>query len=418
VEWALPLHGMGLTRLPDGVGVGVIRGRAGGRRPVPAAEGTGGRAPTHAQRGRMTRIAIIGLGYWGPNLVRAFDGLPDAEVSLICDLDETRLMQVGAHFPHMRATDDSEEVFASGVDAVVIATPTRTHHALARRALESGLHVFVEKPLARTAAECEDLIALAEERGLALMTGHIFLYTAAVAKLRDYVDSGELGEVCCITAARRNLGPIRSDVNALWDLAPHDISIILHLLGATPVSVNCQGLAHLRPDVHDVCVLTMHFPSGLMAVVHSSWLDPNKVRQMTIVGTRKMAVYDDIEPLEKIRLYDKGVDGPRYHMEFGDFPFSYRYGETRSPYLVEEEPLKAEARHFVECVRTGAQPRTDGRGGLDVVRVLEAADRSLASGGGRVLLGEAPAPAAPGRARRLGRRRVRIVGLAPAPSTL
>ena len=361
----------------------------------------------------MTRIAIIGLGYWGPNLVRTFDGLPDAEVTMVCDRDPTRLMQVGARFPHVRATDDAEEVFASGdVDAVVIATPTATHHWLARRALESGLHVFVEKPLASSAAQCEDLIALSEARGLTLMCGHIFLYTAAVAKLREYVQTGELGDVCCITAARRNLGPVRSDVNAMWDLAPHDISIILHLLGETPVSVNCQGLAHLRPDVHDVCVLTMHFPSGLMAVVHSSWLDPNKVRQMTLVGTRKMAVYDDIEPLEKIRVYDKGIDAPPHHVDFGEFPFTYRYGDTFSPYLVEEEPMKAEARHFVECAARGVHPRTDGRGALDVVRVLEAADRSLAAGGARVSMVpepvHAPAPAKP------ARRRVRVPALGPS----
>ena len=363
----------------------------------------------------MTRIAIIGLGYWGPNLVRAFDGLPDAEVTMVCDRDATRLMQVGARFPHVRATDDAEEVFAGGhVDAVVIATPTATHHGLARRALEAGLHVFVEKPLASTVAQCEDLIALSEARGLTLMCGHIFLYTAAVAKLREYVETGELGHLCCITAARRNLGPIRSDVNALWDLAPHDISIILHLLGETPVSINCQGLAHLRPDVHDVCVLTMHFPSGLMAVVHSSWLDPNKVRQMTLVGTRKMAVYDDIESLEKIRVYDKGVEGgPRPHVDFGEFPFSYRYGDTCSPYLVEEEPLKAEARHFVECAGRGTHPRTDGRSALEVVRVLEAADRSLAAGGARVSMVPEPVrdrsaePAAP------ARRRIRVPALGP-----
>ncbi|HEX2206245.1 MAG TPA: Gfo/Idh/MocA family oxidoreductase [Longimicrobium sp.] len=361
----------------------------------------------------MTRIAIIGLGYWGPNLVRAFDGLPDAEVTMICDRDATRLMQVATRFPHVRATDDAEEVFTSGhADAVVIATPTATHHRLAKRALEAGLHVFVEKPLASTAAQCEELIALSEARGLTLMCGHIFLYTAAVAKLRDYVQTGELGHLCCITAARRNLGPIRSDVNALWDLAPHDISIILHLLGETPLSVNCQGLAHLRPDVHDVCVLTMHFPSGLMAVVHSSWLDPNKERRMTLVGTRKMAVYDDIEPLEKIRVYDKGVDAPPHHVDFGEFPFSYRYGDTCSPYLVEEEPLKAEARHFVECAGRGVRPRSDGQGALDVVRVLEAADRSLAAGGARVSMAPEPVRASVPAAR--ARRRVRVP--APGPS--
>ena len=340
----------------------------------------------------MLRIGVVGLGYWGPNLVRAFDGLPDARVTRVCDTDPHRLAQTCARFS-AAGTDDARELMeADDVDAVVIATPTRTHHALALRALDRGLHVFVEKPLAASAAECEELVARAEARGVVLFTGHIFLYTAAVRKLKALLDEGELGKVAFITAARRNLGPIRGDVNAMWDLAPHDISIILHLLGTLPESVNCQGLDHLRPGVHDLCLLTMRFASGEMAVVHSSWLDPNKVRQMTIVGSRQMAVYDDIEPLEKIRLYDKGVDAPPYHTDFGEFPFSFRYGDTRSPYLVEEEPLKAEARHFVDCVLRGEAPRTDGRGGLDVVRILEAADRSLREGGGRVFLDPQAAP--------------------------
>ncbi|HEX6910671.1 MAG TPA: Gfo/Idh/MocA family oxidoreductase [Longimicrobium sp.] len=343
----------------------------------------------------MLRIGVIGLGYWGPNLVRAFDGLADARVTRVCDTDAHRLAQTCARFP-VTGTDDPLELMDSGdVDAVVVATPTRTHHALALAALDRGLHVFVEKPLAASTAECEELIARADARGVVLFTGHIFLYTAAVRKLAEMMAAEELGKVAFITAARRNLGPVRGDVNALWDLAPHDISIILHLLGGLPASVNCQGLDHLRPGLHDVCLLTMHFAGGVMAVVHSSWLDPSKVRQMTIVGSRQMAVYDDIEPLEKIRLYDRGVDVPPYHTDFGEFALSYRYGDTRSPYLVEEEPLKAEARTFVECALRGGASRSDGRAGLDVVRILEAADRSLADGGGRVWLTPRAAVAVP-----------------------
>ena len=341
----------------------------------------------------MLRIGVIGLGYWGPNLVRAFDGLPDARVTHVCDTDPHRLAQTCARFPVTGTDDPLELMDGGGVDAVVIATPTRTHHRLALPALDRGLHVFVEKPLAASTAECEELIARADERGVVLFTGHIFLYTAAVRKLAEMMAGDELGKVAFITAARRNLGPVRGDVNALWDLAPHDISIILHLLGGLPASVNCQGLDHLRPGLHDVCLLTMHFASGVMAVVHSSWLDPSKVRQMTIVGSRQMAVYDDIEPLEKIRLYDRGVEAPPYHTDFGEFAFSYRYGDTRSPYLVEEEPLKAEARHFVECALRGGPSRSDGRAGMDVVRILEAADRSLADGGGRVWLEPRAVPA-------------------------
>jgi predicted dehydrogenase len=339
----------------------------------------------------MIRIGIVGLGYWGPNLVRAFDAQPGVEVAAVCDLDPARLASVCTRFPNVAATDDADELFRiPGLDAVAIVTPTRTHYALARRALEQGLHVFVEKPLASSVAESEALVALAEARGRVLFVGHIFLYTAAVAKLRELVEGGDLGPLCHITAARRNLGPVRTDVNALWDLAPHDISIVLHLLGRLPESVNCQGTAHLHPGVHDVTFLTMHFSGGVMASIHSSWLDPNKVREMTLVGGRKMVVYDELEPLEKIKIYDKGIDAPGYHTEFGEFAYSYRYGDTYSPRLVEEEPLKAECRHFVDCVARGERPRTDGVNGLEVVRVLEAAQKSLASGGGKVSLNGTP----------------------------
>jgi predicted dehydrogenase len=335
----------------------------------------------------MLRIGIIGLGYWGPNLVRAFDAQAGVEVAVVCDRDPARLASVCSRFPKVAATDDAEEVFRTeGLDAVAIVTPTRTHFELARRALERGLHVFVEKPLTASGAEGEALVALAEARGRVLFVGHIFLYTAAVAKLRELVERAELGPLCHIAAARRNLGPVRTDVNALWDLAPHDISIILHLLGRLPETVNCQGTAHLRPGVHDVTFLTMHFSDGVMASVHSSWLDPNKVREMTLVGTRKMVVYDDLQPLEKIKIYDKGIEAPGYHTDFGEFAYSYRYGDTHSPRLVEEEPLRAECRHFAECVTRGERPRTDGTNGLEVVRVLEAAQRSLARGGGCVRL--------------------------------
>ncbi len=335
----------------------------------------------------MVRIGLVGLGYWGPNLARIFGGLPNSQVTICCDLDEGRLQQMATRFRDLRTTNNLDEVLdADRIDAVVIATPTRTHHALARRALERGLHTFVEKPLATSIAECEDLIALAEKKGVVLFVGHVFLYTAAVNKLKQLIASGELGDLCYIASNRLNLGPVRSDVNALWDLAPHDISIILHLMGRTPVSASCQGLAFLNKNLHDVAVLTMHFENGTMAVVHSSWLDPNKVRRMTLVGNKKMAVYDDVEPLEKIKIYDKGVEAPSYYDTFGEFHFSYRYGDTYSPRLLEIEPLKAECQHFIECLLKHEQPRTDGYNGMEVVRVLEAADLSLHNGGARVPL--------------------------------
>jgi predicted dehydrogenase len=336
----------------------------------------------------ITRVGIIGLGYWGPNLVRTFDSLPSTRVTAVCDSDTTRIAALTSRLPELFATPDAEALLSRDrVDAVVIATPTGTHHQLAKQALQQGLHTFVEKPLATTSDECEELIELARAQGVQLFVGHIFLYTAAVAKLKELVDSNHLGEMAYISSTRLNLGPVRKDVNALWDLAPHDISIILHLVGNLPASVNCQGVAYLNQRVHDVCTLTMHFPSGLMAIVHTSWLDPNKVRRMTVVGNRQMAVYDDLEPLEKIKIYDKGIEAPAYHTDFAEFQISYRYGDTHSPRLMEEEPLRAECRHFIDCIQTDIQPKSDGHNGLDVVRVLEAADASLRNGGGRVEMG-------------------------------
>jgi predicted dehydrogenase len=335
----------------------------------------------------MVRIGVVGLGYWGPNLARVVADLPDAELRVLCDLDPVRLAEAAIRFPDARVTADAEEVFGrDDLDAVIIATPTRTHYALARRAIERGLHVFVEKPLATTPAECADLTQRAADRGVVLFVGHIFLYTAAVARLKAIIDGGELGNVRSISAVRRNLGPVRSDVNALWDLATHDISIVLHLLGELPVQVNCQGVAHLQADVEDVCMLTMTFASGVMAVVHSSWMDPTKIRQMTVVGASRMAVFDDMEPVEKLRVHDKGIDLPQPRNGGAASGYQYRSGETHSPSLQAVEPLKNQLQHFVDCVTTGARPQTDGENGWEVVQVLEAADRSLRAGGAPVRL--------------------------------
>jgi predicted dehydrogenase len=335
----------------------------------------------------MVRVGIIGLGYWGPNLVRNFSELPESDVTALCDLDPARLQKVSSRFPRAYATDQADEVLKRDlIDAVVIATPTRTHYSLARKALDQGIHVFTEKPMATSVAECEDLIRLAKEKGSVLFVGHIFLYNAAVLKLKEYIRGGELGNISYICSSRLNLGPVRTDVNALWDLATHDISIILHLIESEPVSVNCQGLAHLNKEVHDVCTVTIHFRNGCMAILHSSWLDPNKVRLMTVVGDKKMAVYNDIDPLEKIKIYEKGIDKPAYTDSFGEFHFSYRYGDTFSPRIVEGESLKAECKHFIHCIEQKIEPRTNGRNGMEVVNVLVGADYSLQNGGGRVLL--------------------------------
>ena len=311
----------------------------------------------------------------------------------MCDRDNDRLVNVCRRFPEVIGTVDHTDVLRRDrVDAVVIATPTKTHHQLALQALDKGIHAFVEKPLATSSRECAELISLADANRCVLFVGHVFLYSAAVSKLKEIVDSGDLGDICYISSTRLNLGPVRRDVNALWDLAPHDISIILELLGGSPLSVSCSGLAYLDENIHDVCNLSMQFPNNRMGMIHVSWLDPHKRRMMTIVGNRKMAVYNDIEPLEKIRIYDNGVEAQPFSSSFGEFLYSYRYGDILSPRIKEVEPLKAEAREFLDAVLSEARPKTDGWNGLRVVEVIETADRSLRNGGGHMAIESAAAP--------------------------
>lgn len=333
----------------------------------------------------MLRIGVIGLGYWGPNLVRCFDGIDVCEVVAICDRDQERLAHVGQRLPEAVRVNDAQQVLdADVVDAVVIATPTKTHYALAKQALGKGLHVFSEKPLATSSEECVELIELAAANDCVLFVGHVFLHSAPVAKLKTLVESGDLGDLCYIASSRLNLGPVRHDVNALWDLAPHDVSIMLHLMDALPTEVSCSGLAYLNPKVHDVCSLSLHFADRRMGIVHVSWLDPRKKREMTVVGNKKMAVYNDLEPLEKIKVYDIGVESPEYADSFGEYQFTYRYGDTYSPHINQTEPLKAECLGFVSAILDGSETTTDGINGLHVVSVIEAASESLARNGSRV----------------------------------
>lgn len=331
------------------------------------------------------RIGVIGLGHWGPNLARCCAGLPGARLAAVCDRDESRLQSIAAKYPETLATQDETQVInPQTVDAVVLATPTATHFSLAKRALQAGLHVFVEKPLATTAAECQQLIELADERQRVLFVGHVFLHSAPVQKLVELVESGELGDVCYISSSRLNLGPVRRDVNVLWDLAPHDVSIMLRLIGTPVESVACSGLAYLNADVHDVSSMTIHFAERKMGLVHVSWLDPHKRRCMTVVGSKRMAVYDDIEPIEKIKIYDQRVEVSAECDSFGEFPYAYCYGDIYTPRLNLSEPLRAECQSFVDAIESGEPPITDGRNGLDVVRVLEAANCSLLNGNARV----------------------------------
>ncbi len=332
------------------------------------------------------RIGAVGFGYWGPNLVRNLDRLGDVDLVCVCDADEDNLAKVRAAYPHVAAVPSLDAMLAMDIEAVVVATSAPSHHAIARAALEAGKHTFVEKPLTLTSADAEDLVALADERGLTLMVGHLMVYHSAVRKCRELIEAGELGEVLYLYAQRLNLGKVRTEENAFWSLAPHDVSVALYLLGETPVSVSANGADYLTNGVADTVFATLRFASGRMANIHVSWLDPHKIRKFTVVGRDKMLVFDDMEATEKIWIYDKGVGAPRSAMAYGE-DLSLRFGDITVPYVQMSEPLAAEVQHFVDCCRTGATPQTDGRSGLAVVRVLEAVDESMAASGSPVEIG-------------------------------
>jgi predicted dehydrogenase len=325
--------------------------------------------------GRL-RVGQVGLGYWGKNLVRNFDDL--ANLTWLCDADEALREEFGRRYPHARMTGDFEEMIGSGeVDAVVVATPVPTHHPLAREALSAGLHVFVEKPPAMRVAEMDELVALAEERGLVLMPGHLLLYHPAVHKLKELVDSGELGDVLCVYGNRQNLGKIRMDENALWSLGVHDLSVILWLIGEEIVEATAHGHAFLNEGVEDVVFCYLRFASGKIAHMHLSWLDPHKMRRLTVVGRDKMAVFDDMELERKITVYDKAPEQPSE--SYGEW--RTRTGDIFSPKLSNAEPLRLECQHFLRLVAEGWDGR-EMRDGLEVVRALELLTDSLRSADG------------------------------------
>jgi len=338
---------------------------------------------------RPINVGVVGCGYWGPNLIRNFRQLPDCQLALMCDTSEKRLAHLRSVYPDVEGhTNYSHLLNGAGLDAVVIATPVRFHHAMAKASLLAGKHTFIEKPMATSADECKELAELAEENGLVLMVGHTFLYSPAVRKIKDIVDAGDIGEIRYISSRRLNLGLFQKDINVAWDLAPHDISIILHILEDLPVSVNCRGEAHITPGIEDVTNICLTFRKHRTALIQSSWLDPRKVREMTIVGSKRMIVYDDVAPLEKIRIYDARVETPPHYDTFGEFQYSYHYGDMYVPYLKQEEPLRAECQHFLDCIRKGTTPLTNGRRGLELVRILEATSASLKMNGAAVDLAE------------------------------
>jgi predicted dehydrogenase len=320
------------------------------------------------------RLAAAGLGYWGPNLARNLDELGGAELAWICDRDEARLERFGARFPDARKTTNFEDLLEDeALDAVAIATPVVTHFELAREALLAGKHVFVEKPLALSSALGEQLVALAEERALVLMPGHLLLYHPGVAKLKDLVDSEELGRLLYVYGNRQNLGQIRKDENALWSLGAHDLSVILHLVGEEPVEAWARGESFLNPGVEDVVFCYLRFPSGVVAHMHLSWLDPHKMRRMTVVGDRKMAVFDDMEPERKVTVYDKGPQQPAE--TWGEW--QTRSGDISIPKVANDEPLRLECEHFLALLRGEGDRFSAAREGLAVVRALEQLQSSL-----------------------------------------
>lgn len=325
-------------------------------------------------------VACIGIGYWGKNLVRNFYDLPGANLRTCCDLNRDLLEQAAVRYPGVATTTDFAAVLQDPrVDAVVIASPASAHYSLALKALESGKHVYVEKPLCLRSSEAAHLCEVAEQRDLRLMVGHLMEYHPAVNALKALVDGGELGDIRYLYAQRLNLGIIRQDENALWSLAPHDVSIATYLLDEDPISVSARGQSYLQPGIEDVVFCNIEFPGGKVVNIQVSWLDPNKVRRVTVVGSEKMAVFDDVETSEKIRIYDKGVGSGSYQT-YGD-ALTLRTGDITIPAIEMSEPLRTEARHFVDAVRTGSTPRSDGHDGLRVVKILEAADQSLKRNG-------------------------------------
>ncbi len=326
-------------------------------------------------------IGVVGTGDWGANLVRNFAGLPGARLVAVCDADPKRLSTTTARYPDAQGFEHMDGVANhADVRGVVVAASAVHHYPIARRMLEAGKDVFVEKPLALEVAHAEELVQLAARQQRILMVGHLLLYHPAVRYLKGLVERGELGELRYLYSQRVNLGKVRKDENALWSFAPHDLSVILHLLDAEPVDVVARGSAFLQRGVEDVVFVDLRFPDGRLAHVHVSWLDPHKLRKFTVVGSQKMAVFDDMEASEKLRIYDKGVDRAGEIVSYGD-SLTVRSGDILIPKISLQEPLRLECQHFVDCIRDRKTPVTDGRDGLRVVKVLAAAQASLDAGG-------------------------------------
>jgi predicted dehydrogenase len=334
----------------------------------------------------MINIAVVGYGYWGPNLVRNIQELGDARVISCCDMNPERLTQVKTKFPSLEITTKYEDILNNpSVDAVVIATPVSTHFDLASRAFEHGKHVLLEKPATASVAEAEKLVEMADKRNLTYMVDHTFIYTGAVSKMKEIIDRGDLGHLYYIDSVRINLGLIQRDVNVLWDLAPHDIAIMDHLIKEKPISVCATGACHVGTGLENVAYLTVYFESGFIAHFHNNWLSPLKIRTMLVGGSKKTIHYDDMEVSEKIKVYDRGVDVSTTE-GIRDVLVSYRLGDMWAPRLNVTEALRVMVGEFVGCIQTGRRPITDGASGLNVVKILEASEKSIKQRGKEIKL--------------------------------
>ncbi len=334
-------------------------------------------------------VAIIGSGYWGINYVRVFNELPNARVAAVCDARQERLDEVQRRFPGLTVSPDLDEVLQMPeVDAAVICTGATSHYAVASRCLEAGKHLLVEKPMATTVPDSLKLIGLAEKQGVILMVGHTFLYNPGVRKVKEYIAEDKMGRIYYLYSRRTNLGPIRYDVNSIWDLAPHDISIFNYLMDSTPLWVSAVGSNILANSREDVGFVTLGYPGNVLGNIHVSWADPNKVRELVVVGSNQRVVFDDLNALERVKIYQKGVtpSADKEASSFGEFQFLIRDGDILSPRVEISEPLKNQCNHFLECITTGSQPLTDGWNGLEVVQVLQAIDRSVAQNGAPVFI--------------------------------
>jgi len=337
--------------------------------------------------GDRIRVALAGIGHWGPNVAHSIVAA-GGELGWLCDRDADRLRKFAQRYPYVRTTGDFAAMLTDpSVDAVVIATPTSTHHSFARAALDAGKHVFVEKPLALTSGDASELVDLADAKQRVLLVGHVFQYNAAIRALKCFIDDGELGDLMYMSFTRTNLGPVRTDANALWDLAAHDISIMTFLLNELPETVTASGYSYINPGVEDVVFAAFNFANGVAAHVHASWLNPRKVRSITVIGDEKMAEVDDLDLRTPIRLFDKRIEAAEPHTlvgSFVEFKATIVDGAITVPRVEVNRPLETECIHFLECIRTGQRPISDGKNGLEVVRILEAANRSLQQNSTRI----------------------------------